>query len=399
VVRAWSDLSFAAVRTGNLSDAQAARLYAMVDGAMYDAVNATAGAPKRSAAIVAAPGPVAGNPAAAAAGAAHDVLVALFPAGAAAYDAELAADLAAVSSPADAQRGRDWGADVAAQVLAARSNDGSAPNQTQPGDLGIGRFQDPWTGVQFQNLQPFVIADPDAYVGHGPPPLTSRAYAAAFNEVKVLGDKNVPDAAKKATYDFWALGGRTNQPPGAWLQVAEAVSLSRRLSLPDTARLFALESMAMADTVAPTYKTKVVFHAWRPTRAIHEADLDGNPDTVADPNWSARAGTAGGTPEHWSGHSSFSAAAATVMAGFFCDDHVPFTLTTDPTNGQPTGSRTYNRFSTAALEAGRSRILGGLHFEFSNRAGLIAGVSIGSEVLSRALLLDRGPTHRGACPR
>jgi hypothetical protein len=399
VVRAWSDLSFAAARSANLSDARAARMYAMVDAAMYDAVNPTDGGPPRQAAIVAAPGHVAGDPSAAAAGAAHDVLTALAPAQTADYDAELARDLAAVRSAREAQRGRDWGASVAAGVLAARSDDGSAPDATQPGDPAIGMFQDPWSGIQFQNLKPFAIADSGAYVGSGPPARTSPEYTDAFNEVKTLGNKNLPDAAKKATFDYWALGGRTNQPPGAWLQVAEDVSRSQHLSLRDTTRLFALESMALADTVAPTYRTKVIFHTWRPTRAIREADNDGNPDTVADPTWSARGGSAGGTPEHWSGHSSFSAAGATVLAGFFCDDRVPFTLTTDPTNGVPTETRSYSRFSTAALEAGRSRILGGLHFDFSNRAGLRAGVRVGAEVLSSALLREHGPTHHGSCPR
>jgi hypothetical protein len=124
---------------------------------------------------------------------------------------------------------------------------------------------------------------------------------------------------------------------------------------------------------------------------------DGNDHTTADPAWSARAGSAGSSPEHWSGHSSFSAAAATVLAGFFCSDRGPFTLATDSAHaGRP---RTYSSFTEAAAEAGRSRVLGGLHFEFSNRAGLAVGRRIGAEVLSTALLPERGPTHHGDRPR
>jgi hypothetical protein len=165
--------------------------------------------------------------------------------------------------------------------------------------------------------------------------------------------------------------------------------------LPEATRLFALLSMSMADTVAPTYQTKFQFHHWRPTTAIREADADGNDSTVADPTWTARAGAVGGTPEHWSGHSSFSAAAAEALAGFFCDDGIAFDLTTD---SAPAGARHYDSFSAAAREAGRSRIFGGLHFEFSNQTALSAGRGIGREVLKSALLRKAGPTHFGGCP-
>jgi hypothetical protein len=154
--------------------------------------------------------------------------------------------------------------------------------------------------------------------------------------------------------------------------------------------------MALADTVAPTYTTKVLHHFWRPTTAIRQGDTDGNPATTADTTWSARAGSIGSSPEHWSGHSSFSAAGATVLAGFFCDDHIPFTLVTDSSaNGIP---RTYSSFSEAAAEAGRSRVVGGLHFEFSNQAGLAAGRQIGEEVLASKLQPTRGGGPCAAAP-
>ena len=83
------------------------------------------------------------------------------------------------------------------------------------------------------------------------------------------------------------------------------------------------------------------------------------------------------------------------MAGFFCTDAIPFDLTVVP--GGP--SRHYESFSTAAAEAGRSRVGGGIHFEFSNQAGLVAGRGAAAEVLAGSLLLKRGSTHFGACPR
>ena len=216
-----------------------------------------------------------------------------------------------------------------------------------------------------------------------------------FAEVSVIGNAAIPDAAKLDTYSYWSLGGGTSQPPGAWLQITREVS--KALDLADTARLFALVSMALSDSVAPTYMTKFTYRHWRPTTAIREADTDANPNTAPDVNWSPRAGTVGGTPEYWSGHSSFSAAAAAVLAGFFCNDALPFTLVTDSAPGGQ--ARTYARFSDAAAEAGRSRVFGGIHFELSgNQAGLIAGRGIAAEILKNSLLLSHGKTHFGACP-
>ncbi len=257
-------------------------------------------------------------------------------------------------------------------------------------------FSGTWVGTQFRELRPFAIADPGAYVSEGPPPLASPEYAAAFNELKQLGSKAVADPAADATFAFWSLAGGTPQPPGAWLQVAQAVSASKALELVDTARLFALESMALADTVAPTYSTKYIYRSWRPTTAIREADPAVNPDTTPDPTWSARAGSIGSSPEHFSGHSTFSAAGAAVLAGFFCRDDISFTLTTDTAPGHQ--GRTYPSFSAAAAEAGRSRVLGGLHFEFSNRSALAAGTGIGNEVLATSLLRTGGSAHFDTCP-
>lgn len=138
------------------------------------------------------------------------------------------------------------------------------------------------------------------------------------------------------------------------------------------------------------------YQFWRPTTAIRDADSDGNPTTIQDPTWAARANTVGSSPEYWSGHSSFSAVAATILAGFFCDDSASISLASDSV---PSDVRTYTSFSGAAAEAGRSRVLGGIHFEQDgNQDGLKAGRAIGAEILSKSLLLKLPVTHFGACP-
>jgi hypothetical protein len=306
-------------------------------------------------------------------------------------------DLEALAVSSRTTAGREWGASVGAQVRAARANDGSSPNQTQPAGSGPGAFRAAWNGAQFRNLAPFAIADPSIYVTSGPPALDTLDYAAALAEVKLVGNAAIPDAAKLDTFRFWNLPNGSSQPPGAWIQIGLNVTARHVLELPQATRLFALLSMALSDASGPTYMTKFIYRHWRPATAIREASTDGNPNTDEDATWSPRAGGIGGTPEHTSGHSAYSGAGAAVLAGFFCSDNIAFSLATDTAPGGV--ARTYPSFSSAANEAGRSRVLGGIHFQFSNADGLTVGRAIGSEVLAKKLLLERGPTHFGECPR
>ena len=291
--------------------------------------------------------------------------------------------------------GADWGQHVGQLVVAARADDGSTPVQTQPAGTGPGKFPSAWSGVQYRNVRPFAVADATRFVLGPPPALDSLDYAAAFAEVALLGNADIPAPDKLATFQYWSLPAGSDQPPGEWVKVALTVSADRGLSLDDAARLLALLTMTLSDTTVATVGTKFANQHWRPAQAIPQADLDGNPLTVADATWRPRGGNAG-SPEWISGHSSYSGAAATVLAGFFCTDAIPFDLVTDSAPGGQT--RSYPSFSAAAAEAGRSRVFGGLHFEFSNQAGLRLGHDVAGEVLANKLLLAKGSTHLGACP-
>jgi hypothetical protein len=400
-IYAWNRVALDTVRTQRLSDAQAARLYAIVNVAMYDAINgieSVHGEQKRGSALVSSAGaPVNGNRYAAASAAAHAVLTQLHPILASTYQARLDADLAAIANGPPKAQGIAWGTSVGNQVVELRQNDGSTPDETQMGGTGPGKFRAAWSGVQFRNLAPFAIADPARYVTAGPPPMTSAEYAAALAQVKILGNAAIPYPQALETYTFWASNTGTSQPPGEWIKVALIVSSQQNepLSLSKSARLFALLGMALSDAVAPTFTTKFTYHFWRPATAIREADTDGNPYTDADPSWAPRAGGIGGSPEHTSGHSSFAGAGTTILRGFFCADKVSFELQSD---SAPNGPRRYESFSQIEAEAGWSRILGGIHFDFSNQAGLQTGRGVADEVLATALLHTHGPTHFGECP-
>ncbi|BCJ47324.1 haloperoxidase [Actinoplanes ianthinogenes] len=384
-VRVWNELALTAVRTTRATDADAARLYAMVDVAIYDATNGLrSGHGRRAPALIGGSGPHGADPQAAAASAAHAVLVRADADRTATYDAQLAADLAALGPGVPVTRGAAWGDQVGAAVVAARADDGYRPVETQAAGAGPGVFRADWSGTQYRDVRPFGVEDPARYLPGAPPALTSEAYAQAFTEVKVLGDAAVPAPDLLATFQFWSLPAGSDQPPGEWLRIALTVSGQRHLPLGEQARLTALLTMALADTTVVTVATKYTYRHWRPTTAIREADTDGNPATEPDPAWTSRAGAVGGSPEWVSGHSSYSGAGAAVLAGFFRTDRIPFTHTTDSApGGLP---RSYPGFSAAAAEAGRSRIYGGQHFAFSDRAGQTIGRGVATEVLATRLL-------------
>ncbi|WUH99131.1 vanadium-dependent haloperoxidase [Spirillospora sp. NBC_00431] len=403
-VATWNGLALEAVRATQASDADAARSYAMVNAALYDAVNGIAARHDRRdrAHLLKSPdgAPRRGDRQAAAVAAAHAVLSRSYPDRAARFDEQLSADLAKLGDGPGVPAGREWGRVVGGYVFDARAGDGSRPDETQPGGSGPGVFPRAWSGVQYRAMVPFAIADAGRYVAPGPPALTGLDYAAAFAEVKLLGDAGIADPAKLALYRYWSLPAGSAQPPGEWLKIA--LEVAAKHSLPDQARLAALLSVALSDASIPTVRTKYVHRHWRPETAIQQADTDGNPQTEKEAGWKARAGSAGGTPEYISGHSSFSAAAAAVLAGYFCADRVPFSHVTDsapidPSTGQPM-RRAFGGFSEAAADAGLSRVVGGSHFQFSNQAGLAMGRGVAAEVLARKLLYTTGPTHHGDCP-
>jgi hypothetical protein len=401
-VQTWNAQALDTIRLKKASDSEAARLYAMVNVAMYDAVNGIVSRGPlglvfgRDPALVPPDGaPILGDLAAASATAAYTVLVAQYPDQQPRFAAQLAADLAVLAGHPGINAARTWGQAVGQAVAAARAGDGSSPVETQPAGSGPGVFRADWSGVQYRNLTPFAIADPAVYVS-APPDLGSLEYAGGFAEIKVLGNAANVNPEALATFQYWSLAAGTAQPPGEWMKIGLEIAAARGLSILDETRLAALLAMALADTVAPTVTAKVIYQRWRPATAIREADSDGNPLTDPDASWAPRGGGIGSTPEHWSGHSSFSAAGATVLAGFFCRDDIVFTHVSDSAPGGQ--ARTYPSFSAAAIEAGRSRVLGGLHFEFSDQAGLGAGRGVAAEVVAGKLLRKIGPKHFGACP-
>lgn len=174
---------------------------------------------------------------------------------------------------------------------------------------------------------------------------------------------------------FWADGAGTYTPPGHWVAIANQVAAAQGLGGGAAARLLAVLEVALADASIACWDAKYAHGFWRPVTAIREAGADGNPATTADPGWTPLLATPN-HPEYVSGHSTYSGAAAAVLTAFLGE--VPFTTTG---HGLPGVTRGFDGFAEAAAEAGRSRIYGGIHFEFSNQDGQALGRAVAAQAL------------------
>lgn len=161
-------------------------------------------------------------------------------------------------------------------------------------------------------------------------------------------------------------------PPGHWQTIQITLVQQQSLNLLAGLRLHALSSYALADGAIAAWAEKYAANLWRPVTAIRSADLDGNPATTADPGWTPLIATPP-FPTVPSGHSTFSASAATVLAGLIGDQQ-PFSSVMQ---ADPSIQRAYTSLWQAAVESGRSRIFGGIHFEFDNTVGLGIGQAVG----------------------
>jgi hypothetical protein len=379
VVRRWVEHGLDAVRNENIGTPDAARLYAMLTIAMYDAVNGidrANGGGRQHAMVEPIGAPRGARRDAAAMGAAHAVLILLVPNQAATLHRLRDEERAAMGSSSAVTAGESWGVQVGHQVVARRNQDGTQSAVIIPAGTAPGAFRASFD-ARWANMIPFGIQSKAPYVSPAPPALTSSAYTVAFNEVKALGDPD-GDPTRNEISTFWLVEGGTGREPGAWVQAALAIAQQEGTinSISRMARLFALVGMAVADAVPVSWETKRLYFRWRPTTAIREANTDGNPNTVADPAWTSRTGSVGGTPEYTSGLSTFSGAASRVIELFYGNSQLDFCFQTELAP-QP---RCYASVLAAAVEAGRSRIFQGIHFEFSNVAGRVAGRALGTEI-------------------
>jgi hypothetical protein len=385
----WNRSLLAIVRTPGAQPAtiHSTRSFAMLHAAIFDAVNAI-DKTYRPYAVHLAHVSRATSAEAAADQAAHDILVSLYPSFASTLDSELEEDLDRIEDGRHKRQGIELGERVAIEILALRSDDGSSvtlppfvPN-TQPGSYQLTppNFA-PADFIQWSHVTPFAIDSPSDFLPVPPPDLTSDRYTRSFDEVKSLG--LITSATRTADQTqigkFW-----NGNIQDFWNEITQTAALEHHLGLEQSARLFALLNISVADTVIAFFEAKYTYDIWRPVTAIQLAAIDGNPLTDPDPAWVPLSTRTAPDPSYPGAHSAVSAAASLVLRSHL-GDRIRLDVTSESLAGT---TRHFTSFSEAAEEAGLSRIYAGQHFRFDHLAGKLLGRRV-AESVSRSTLRRR----------
>jgi len=350
---------------------------AVVQAAVYDAVQAIDRRFKPY--LVEIPG-ASGSMSAAAAKAAHDVLVNRFPAQAGSLDMTYHQYLAN-HGLSETDPGVAVGTTAAAGVNAKRSCDGSFPNPAPPdflGGNGIGMWRPtppgflPMLAPWLATMTPFTLTSPSHFRAPIPPAVTSQQYTDDYNEVKALGALNNSTRTPEQTdlANFWNANYIV-----LWNQALRNIASTQVNNIGDSARLFALAALSTADALITAWDSKKYYVYWRPITAIQEGNNDGNPNTVGDPSWLSLI-TNPPYPDYTSGANNVSAATLRSLENFFGTDVMTFKVTTTNTGPTNVDTRVYSRFSDAATDVVNARIYEGIHFRFADTEARTQGTRV-----------------------
>jgi hypothetical protein len=355
---------------------------AMVHGAIYDAVNAIDGEhePYLSG-LPSAPG---ASKAAAVAAAAHDVLVALPPLPPLSPDAMRASVaelyrlylLEIPDGPAKDQ-GIAIGQAAAAAMNAGRADDGRFVGSAQ---WPIGTLKGEWRPVEtananvfawVANVDPFTLQSTGQFRTEGPFDMASPEYTAEFNEVKSLGANN----SVRTTEQTNLAGFVSANLFSAFNRALREIAVANELSTNEQAMLFVRSTISAADALIGCWDNKEHWLSWRPQTAIRLADQDGNPDTVADPTWTAQFQNPG-YPDNPSGFNCFAAGWFYAARQYFGTDQMSFQITSPGVPPLPGSTRSYTRFTGVIDDGIEGRMLIGFHF----RSADVQGAWLGKKV-------------------
>jgi hypothetical protein len=288
--------------------------------------------------------------------------------------------------PGSRAAGITIGETTARAMLEARLNDGrfGPPPQLYPPAPGIWRptppnFANdpaPWVG----NVLPFLVPSAEMLRTDGPNALASVDYAEDFNEVKDLGSLTsiTRTADQTDAAIFWQ-----DHAVALWNRIFRTLAASQGLDIVESARLFAMENLAAADSQIGGWNDKYYWQSWRPITAIREADTDGNPATEADPTWTPLFDPATPVcnppllftppfPEHPSGHACATAAFVHTLKNFFGTDRIGFSAFSN----KSCTTRSFERFSHALKEVIDARVWAGIHFRTADVQGAVLGKKV-----------------------
>jgi PAP2 superfamily len=341
---------------------------AMVQGAVYDAVNAIDGG-REGYLLTSRVATSTDSKDAAAATAAYKMLVSIVPVQEPALTALYNSSLMGISDGAAKTRGIAVGNAAATAMIAARTADGrfgmpgfltgTAPGVWRPVLPAFGNDPNAWV----KDVKPFLIRRASQFRSSGPYDLTSRKYAREFEEVKRVGSASAPLTDRTADQTDAALYWAEN-PPRTWNRILNSLSASKGVSLVENARLFAEVYLTVADAFIAVWDEKAHYSFWRPITAIREADTDDNHRTTKDENWLPLVANPP-YPDHPSGHLGLSGAVGKTLQEFFRTDKLAWTDTN--VAGR---TRSYTRVSDAIEEIVDGRVWSGIHFRNADEASV-----------------------------
>jgi hypothetical protein len=317
---------------------------------------------------------------AAAAAAAHAVLVALHPDQEKAIDAHLLASLQQIPASEAKASGIALGNKAAAEILAWRATDGTnVPESYRPHTVrGVYVPTVVPVSSTYGGVIPWSMTSGSQFRPGPPPPLTSATWAKDVEEIRSFGSRanSKRSAAQTDIGRFWFVTG-----PQAWNPIVRQLVAIKNVDIVDSARLFALVAIATDDAFIAVFEAKYHYNFWRPITAIRNADLSNNPATPREPAW-LPLGDTPMHPEYPCAHCITSMAAAAVLQSAFGDE-IPEVSMTSAT--APGVTRRWTRLQDYADEVAMARIYAGLHYRFSNAAGQDMGRKIGQLVVQTRL--------------
>jgi hypothetical protein len=232
----------------------------------------------------------------------------------------------------------------------------------------------------------------------------NRAYVRQARHA--LRDSRELDDRSKSSAEYWWDGPSTELPPGHWCLLARYVSRRDRHSVDQDAKMFLALTGALLDASITAWDAKRVYASVRPITAVRELYRGrtvlawGGPGQgtreIRGEEWLPYQPATVVTPpfaEYVSGHSTFSAAAAEVLASFTGSQRFGLSVTIPARSSMiqagvtPTRpvTLTFRTFAEAADQAGRSRRYGGIHFEDGDLDGRRLGTRIGANAWAKAL--------------
>ena len=373
-----------------------ARNAAIVQLAVFEAVNAITGKYRPYLGSIVAPHGASAD--AAAVEAAYQVLNTYFPTSASTLLTARANSLALIPDGQAKSDGIATGDAAALAMIALRANDGSSPAQVKvPGAAVPGEYQATpscpmvngikvGTLFQWQNVTPFGIPSASEFLLDPPPALDSNQYAKTYNEVKEVGSASANSIERPEDRANVVLYYAASTPTQVFNQAAREVAQERWHSLSENARDFALINMALSDGAVTTFFNKYRYNFWRPETAIHAGDTDGNRKTDADPNWVPFI-PAPCFPSYPSAHGTLSGAGAEVMRRLYGEAGHAITLSNPAV---PTIVLHYGSFGQITDDISDARVYGGIHFRTDQDAGSRLGRAVGTAIYKNNLRAKHG---------